>query len=156
MNRFRRRTPLLTLMHWGVLLAFAWPGPLPVGHSHDELLEGPAANDVRLASFHLSRFHRDRAIAPELSLEWHVHWIFVGASGELGGRPLRGPVQIPDDSVAPPAIDPPLLSNGFGLDRLVFESLGPPIGSIERTSYLTVGLLSADRSLPELLGIMRC
>jgi len=74
MSRLVRSSRRSMIWHLLVLLTVAWPGPIPVAHSHDDFSFFHSGEiDVRL---HLSRFHQDERDLDPSPLDRHVHWVF--------------------------------------------------------------------------------
>lgn len=75
-------SPFRNLLCWLLLIA-AWPGPLPVVHSHSQLL----AAKVPLASLasHFDRHHSCQLPDPTA---WHIHFLLSPATND--GNGLQG------------------------------------------------------------------
>lgn len=73
----------LTLAHLLLLLALAWPGPRPVGHTHEELAVG--SDSAAVIAWHGQWLHHCEEGCDDSLLGWHVHWLWSPsmADGQL-------------------------------------------------------------------------
>jgi hypothetical protein len=56
-----------------MVLLLAWPGPLPMVHSHDEYRSRPQTS--HLLAEHVALFHCERPDEHDASTEPHCHWV---------------------------------------------------------------------------------
>lgn len=77
-----RPSLLRNLLCWLLLIA-AWPGPLPVVHSHSQLLASKVSS-ASLAS-HFDRHHSCEIPDPTA---WHIHWLLTPETND--GIGLKG------------------------------------------------------------------
>ena len=127
---------------------------MPIGHSHEHATD--TRNGTLQLSRHLNVCHPDGCFSGRDADGWHIHWIVraVGYAGinaeELACHasftdlvPTDGPRVWVQYELMPGRLDVDLSP------RTLF--LGSMAGS-----FLQVGMLQSRRSMPELLGVMRC
>jgi len=74
----RRATRLL---HWVLLLAVAWQGPIPWCHCHGSLASSTAQSSSWLAN-HLQSYHPTTALLSNQGFGWHFHAILPKSSND--------------------------------------------------------------------------
>ncbi len=136
-----------------VLMLMLWAAPVPVGHCHSDCGSRVSSQQMTM---HLQLYHGGAENANNWPSRWHLHWVFQ-PSGQLA---------IGDDLAI--AHDAPMVSSRVDdlfdtvglsqLDSRLHQQLYVQLVIPDecQNSFQTVALLLSRRSLPELLGIMRC
>lgn len=150
-HRFNRLT-LRTITGTMLLVLLLWPAPRPVGHRHGEC--GTWSHEQMTK--HLQFCHGGFANADNWPSDWHWHWCFpadpvVGMEGDtIAFRsilPVDGKAQMRFDAVCECHLDARVWQQTVKAQSIPAE---------RRHSFTTTSLLMSRRSLPELLGVVRC
>lgn len=153
MSPFLHRKTKRRLTQFALLVLMLWPGPVPVGHSHDDYASRVSGQQMAV---HLQYCHGGVADSECWPTDWHLHWIYP-ADGYIGLGSEHVLVQADAMNVArgQGEIAPMYLS--YLATRTLKQSLLPPMPRMNRArSFQNVALLNSRQSLPELLGIIRC